>query len=148
MLIGADAISAHTHQQRLEGLDEDLASQHTLAQLGIQGSLRRLLGGSARQLAAADDEEDESYDDDLDIDEPLTAGQANRSLPPPRRFLHSRRIPFDSAPRLTLQVEKLTKAAEPSALTVDAGVSQKKSRARACGCIRRLTHARGIAGEV
>ena len=115
MLIEADAISAHTHQQRLEGLDEDLASQHTFAQLGIQGSLRRLLGGSARQLAAADDEEDESYDDDLDIDEPLTAGQANLSLPPPRRFLHSRRVPLDSAPRLTLQVEKLTRAAEPSA---------------------------------
>ena len=69
-----------------------LASQYTSAQLGFQGSTRRLLGGIARELAAADDEDDESYDDDLDIDEPLTAGQANPFLPLPMCFLHSRRI--------------------------------------------------------
>lgn len=92
VLIGADAISAHTYQQQLEGSDESLASQYTSAQLGFQGSTRRLLGGIARELAAADDEDDESYDDDLDIDEPLTAGQANPFLPLPMCFLHSRRI--------------------------------------------------------
>ena len=85
-------MSVHTHQQQSDGSDESLASQHTSAQLGAQGSLRRLLGGSARQLAAADDEEDESYDDDLDIDEPLTAGVANPSLPLTVCFLHSTRI--------------------------------------------------------
>ena len=109
VLIGADAISANTYQQpQLKELDESSASQSTSAQLGFQGSLRRLLGGSPRQLAAADDEEDESYDDDLDIDEPLTAGQANPFLPLPMCFLHFRRIPLDSVPQLILCVEKLS----------------------------------------
>lgn len=83
-------MSAHTHQQQSEGLDESLAAQHTLAQLGFQGSVRRLLGGGARELAAADEEDDESYDDGLDIDEPLTAGQAHPSLALPKCFLQLR----------------------------------------------------------
>ena len=94
-------MSAHTHVQQLEGLDESLTSQHKSQsdQLRVQGVMRRLLGGSARGLAAADDEEDESYDDDLDIDEPLTAGQASPSQPSKRRSAF-RTHSIDTAPQL------------------------------------------------
>lgn len=45
---------------------------------GYLSPLRRLLSRSAAAVAATDEEDataDESYDDDLDIDEPLAAGK-------------------------------------------------------------------------
>ena len=110
VLIEAEGVSALAHQQQLEGLDESLASQHTFAQLGSQGSVRRLLGGSTRELAAASEDEDESYDDDLDIDEPLTAGRAYPFPSLPTCFLHPRCIASSRRHSLMLQVRKLTRA--------------------------------------
>ena len=109
VLIGPQATSVHTHQQQIEGLEESPAAQHTLAQLGFRDSVRRLLGGGARDLAAADEEEDESYDDDLDIDEPLTAGQA--PLPgSPNTLPACEKHNFKSVPQPVLQVRNLKRA--------------------------------------
>ena len=76
--------SAELRWQHPESQYRELGQLQSAQEGGHHGPLRRLLAKKAAAAAAAADEEDEgaddSYDDDMDLDEPMAAGRAPSPL--------------------------------------------------------------------
>ena len=82
-------LSAHSHThsaelqwQHLQSQDRELEHLHSAQEVGHHSPVRRLLAKKAAAADKDDDGADDSYDDEMDLDEPMAAGRASCPLNP------------------------------------------------------------------